>query len=240
MTTLSDIDCLIGSLCAGTAVFYALAEICPPDDTLTLSQLAARHLAPIERGLMGALRSPKRRAEFCAGRIAAKLALSKSPFHRASSPAVIGRSASGAPVLLNECHDAFLSISHSGPFAVAVVARFPVGIDLERDEARPKAFSQMFLTQAERAMLDATAAHGQQTLVNHFWCRKEAACKVGGWGSTLPFGKLESSLPHTTIDQRVIHLGSCSAAGYVASLGREPRRTMETSHTLSLGSLIHG
>lgn len=240
MTTNADILALMERLCAGTAVTFALTEVSPPDDVATLSKLAIRHLTPTEQCLLSNLRSSKRRAEFCAGRIAAKLAIAASPFCFSSTNPEIGRTPLGAPFVLGSQRSIHLSISHSATFAVAVVAGYPVGVDLERDEERPESFARLFLTQAERDEVRRMSSPARQTLINHFWCRKEAACKLGGWGATLPFASLDTSRPEATVEGRTLCLVSCASAGYVASLAVQYPQPMAPSYASCLGGSVHG
>jgi len=80
-----------------------------------------------------------------------------------------------------------LSISHSGQHAVAALADdagAPVGIDLERVEARPAAFAVDYFTPGEVAGLTGDP-EDQTEQVTAIWCAKEAALKALGVGLTV-------------------------------------------------------
>lgn len=76
----------------------------------------------------------------------------------------------------------FISVSHSGAGALAVVARVPVGCDLEdlggrsRDEV---ALSRRYFHAAEAARIEALAAKERRGLFLEQWTRKEALFKSG-------------------------------------------------------------
>jgi phosphopantetheinyl transferase len=132
-----------------------------------------------------------------------------------------------------------LSISHSGAFAVAVAAPFLVGVDLETDDVRPEALAKYFLSDYERLSVANLETAEKNTAVNRLWTRKEAACKVGGWGGTLAFSQLDCSGPMTTVQGRRLGLATDSLAGYVASLAYERHATNfdsrnATSHVQSV------
>jgi 4'-phosphopantetheinyl transferase EntD len=173
-----------------------------------------------ERALWARYRSPRRRAEFLAGRIAARRAVAQALGEDRGVELEIRRDAAGAPSVPG--HPALhVSISHSYGLAVAVAAPFAVGVDLERAEPRPEAFARMFFTDAEHARLAAAPGPEREELLHVLWTRKEAASKVGRWGGRLPFGTLDCSGETVTVSGRRIALRSAFTAGYALSVARE-------------------
>lgn len=74
----------------------------------------------------------------------------------------------GAPVTW------FVSISHSAPYAAAILDRAPVGIDIQVTREIPATGARLYLREREiEEMQRCTIAHRML----HFWCAKEAAWK---------------------------------------------------------------
>lgn len=179
---------------------------------------AGEALVGEERALYEGFRHPRRRAEFLAGRIAARRAAARA-LGRASGGGrlEIARDPSGAPCLKG--HPALqLSISHSHDVAVAVAAPFAVGVDVEVDAPRPAALARCFFCAAERERLATAPEAERQGLVNLLWTRKEAASKVGRWGGRLPFATLDCSGETIDVFGRRIAVRSARAAGYAMSV----------------------
>lgn len=185
-----------------------------------LAEAEAAALVGEERRLCARYRTPGRRAQFLAGRIAARRALALALGRSPSTPPEIGRDPAGAP-LVNDHPELRVSISHSHGLAVAVAAPFAVGVDLELDEPRPEALARHFFGAAERAALAAAPAAERQALVTELWTRKEAAAKVGRWGGRLPFAALDCTGEALTVSGRRIGLRSARAGGYALCVARE-------------------
>jgi 4'-phosphopantetheinyl transferase len=185
-----------------------------------LAEAAPEALVGQERGLYLRYRTPGRRAQFLAGRIAARRALALALGRPPAAAPEIGRDSAGAPVV-NDHPGLQVSISHSHGLAVAVAAPFAVGVDLELDEPRPEALARHFFSAAERAALAAAPAAARQALVTELWTRKEAAAKVGRWGGRLPFAALDCTGEALTVSGRRIGLRSARAGGYALCVARE-------------------
>ena len=170
-----------------------------------------------EQALGDRLREPRRRAQFIAGRVAARRALGMFLGRTVAAKVAIGRAASGAPLV--DGHGSLrVSIAHSGEVAVAVVAPFPIGVDIERNDMRPDSFARLFFTGAERRKISLAAAGERHTVINMLWTRKEAASKVGHWGGRLPFARLDCSGEVVAIDDQRLDVRSTGAAHYQLSL----------------------
>ena len=173
-----------------------------------------------ERALWARHRSPRRRAEFLAGRIAARRAVAGALGEGGAAALEIGKDPTGAPAVRG--HPALhVSIAHSHGFAAAVAAPFAVGVDLERTEPRPEAFARMFFTDAEHERLAAVPGPEREELLHVLWTRKEAASKVGRWGGRLAFGALDCAGETVTVSGLRIALRSAFTAGYALSVARE-------------------
>jgi phosphopantetheinyl transferase len=165
-------------------------------------------------------RNPRRRAEFVAGRNAARIAVGQLLGIKTPSDIEILKDATGAPFVVDHPR-VRVSITHSNQVALAVAAFAPVGVDLEADEARPAAFSRMFFSRSEQDHLSATPDEAHQTMLNTLWSRKEAICKVGRWGGTLNFSTVDCLGSDVRVADSAITVKSASAAGYVLSIATE-------------------
>ncbi len=147
------------------------------------------------------IKSPARRLEWLAGRIAAKDAvrlLLRQSHGMNLRPANIevatdsrGRPFAGGPWEALLGSSLAVSIAHKNGLAVAL-AGLPdsggtVGIDMERIESRPSEFEDMALGGREMQLLEANvaASHAQiarEEKVTRIWCSKEAYGKAVGSG----------------------------------------------------------
>lgn len=118
-----------------------------------------------------AFRLAKRREEwllarFAAKRLAVQLGITDDP--RLCTVARPMLMIDGSPV------DWFVSISHSPPYAAAMVGREPVGIDIQVVRPLPEAAAHLFLTDPEIEMVRRCVS---RDALLHFWCAKEALWK---------------------------------------------------------------
>lgn len=215
-----EIECLLSGICRPLGIAFAIRRVSVLDDEAKLRGMAEACLIGKEQHHFNALRSTKRRTEFISGRLAARAAIGAMWPDLDVKQLQIIRESTGAP-RVEGVGSMGLSISHSGSVAVAVAAPFLVGVDLEMDEIRPEALSKYFLSDIERRSLPNLSEEGRSTAVNRLWTRKEAACKVGGWGGSLTFAQLDCTGSTTTIQGRILGLVTESHAGYVASVAYE-------------------
>jgi phosphopantetheinyl transferase len=85
----------------------------------------------------------------------------------------------GCESLADALEGLHVSLSHKGTEAVAIVAKAPVGIDIESIEDRGEDFLKATFTEAERALLGEKP---QPEAVTGFWVAKEACAKKSGEG----------------------------------------------------------
>lgn len=81
-------------------------------------------------------------------------------------------------------HSIHYNISHSGQYAVLVVANSEVGVDVqEKKGKRMEATAKRFFSQEEQRVFEACKTPERQVdLFFHIWCRKEAYGKCLGVG----------------------------------------------------------
>lgn len=218
MATFAEIEAMTRSLCAPLGIASAVQLVRSRAELDVLTEEAFRHLRGAERTYFLALKSSKRQAEYCAGRIALKRLLSLPPFEIDVSRLEIIRASNGAPRLQCEGERPCVSISHSGGFAVAVAARFPLGVDLEQEEPRPDAFIRYFLSAREQVQIGTVGAARRAAAINRLWSKKEAVSKVYGWGSSLLFRDLDCSKTPVMVGTNAMDCVSASRAGFVLSV----------------------
>ena len=147
-------------------------------------------LSPSELQKYSAFRFPKRRNEWLLGRWAAKTLLQGIPAYRQYhlDQIEIQNTTQGAPYLQlpgraapEEC----LTISHSGDLAACALATgldLPVGIDLEKVEARTETFVLDYFTPAEQQLVEQFPAETRAMVVTLIWSAKESMLKALGVG----------------------------------------------------------
>jgi NAD(P)-dependent dehydrogenase (short-subunit alcohol dehydrogenase family)/4'-phosphopantetheinyl transferase EntD/3-hydroxymyristoyl/3-hydroxydecanoyl-(acyl carrier protein) dehydratase/acyl carrier protein len=137
----------------------------------TAPEIACWRLSRATLDAIDARGAPVRRRDRRVGRVAVGRALSA-----VGAPEDVENDVAGRPIAVG----ASVSLSHRDGRAVAVAARGPVGIDLERIEVRSRAFLEDWLTDDERARVGADPV--RQTAV---WSTKESVLKLLGAGLAL-------------------------------------------------------
>jgi phosphopantetheinyl transferase len=111
----------------------------------------------------------------------------------------------------------YVSLAHKGDEAVAIAAREPVGIDLEKIEEKSEGFWEAAFTERERELL---AALPRPEGAIRFWVAKEACAKKAGTGLEGNPKRLEVSAMNGDLlsvgDQKVLtmHVGDEHIAGW--------------------------
>lgn len=149
-------------------------------------------LSEQERLVYRGLSLEKRRRDWLGGRVAAKRAAQRQmalPFPRLEVRAKTEGEDRGRPELYVDgiLAGGFLSITHSHGLALATYGDTPVGLDLERVEARDHSFLELVFTEPERARLEALPAEHRDQAITAAWCRKEAYAKLLGLGLRADF-----------------------------------------------------
>ena len=149
-------------------------------------------LSAAEQAEFAALRIPRRRQDWLAGRWTAKrlvqaVRAEAGPLTLDTIQLGPARGRAPAAEWPGATHPWPLSISHCQGCAAAALNvdwPAPVGVDLERIEARPAGFVEDYLTSAERVSLSLDLER-QTEQVTAIWCAKEAALKALGVGLTV-------------------------------------------------------
>ncbi|MGE5357528.1 MAG: 4'-phosphopantetheinyl transferase family protein, partial [Bacteroidales bacterium] len=148
-------------------------------------------LSPFEHAVLAKYWAPKRRRDWRLGRWTAKNALVRA--------GAIGNGAVRAPecarlsiraneagvprVFVDDTDGEWeVSISHSGDFGLAAVARksATVGCDIETIGRRGQEFVVDWFTEAERALAAETSPEARSSIVTLIWSAKESALKALG------------------------------------------------------------
>ena len=146
-----------------------------------------------ERAVLGALRFPKRRADWCLGRWAAKQVLGSVEYE-------IRAAEDGAPEAWREGSlvPRSLSISHAGGLGLAAVASSgpPIGCDVEVMDPRSERFVDDYFTVDEVAWVRAQPDH--TLAANLIWSAKESVLKAMREGLRLDTRRVAVTVPPTT------------------------------------------
>ena len=146
-------------------------------------------LSAEEKSRLAAFSLPKRKDEWLAGRVCAKLAiedyltthLPHRLLPRRTDLSIITTD-SGRPVArLDRCHLPLpeVSISHSGDMAMAVAAVTPCGVDVQKPSPALERVSSHFCSSKERCLLASIDRHSSLAArLNLLWAAKEAARKA--------------------------------------------------------------
>lgn len=149
-------------------------------------------LGPDERRRLGAMRFPKRRADFSAGRwvlhrlLARRLLGIPDPTAATLARFDVRAGADGAPraFLDGRPVPGVVSLSHRAGAVLAAVAApgAVLGVDLKHDEPRSPGFAAEWLAPEERALLVGLREPEWSRAVNLCWTAKEAALMALGDG----------------------------------------------------------
>jgi phosphopantetheinyl transferase len=134
--------------------------------------------------------SPRRRRQWLNGRVAAKDAVREYLWRKHGDGDIfpkellVGNNAQGQPFIKPHIRETFdeslhISIAHKDLLALARVDEQPVGVDIEKIQARSDEFLNMAMTAAEIALLPQVE---RDEWVARFWVGKEAVAKLGGIG----------------------------------------------------------
>jgi 4'-phosphopantetheinyl transferase EntD len=192
----------------GTAI--AAIQETPLDNDAKRSGFVAQSLHPEEIRQAAGYRLPKRKNEFLAGRLCAKLALADYLDKRGSACRqetlatihIISRE-DRRPTLQNSSRilpdHLDISITHSNDYGGALAADCPCGIDLQRIQPTLLKVQRYFCTTAEEKLL--TTALNEYTVLSRLlllWSAKEAVQKAYSYGHAMP-GFLGLTVTRATI-----------------------------------------
>ncbi len=134
--------------------------------------------------------SPRRRRQWLNGRVAAKDAVRKYLWNKHGrsdlfpKELLISNTTEGQPRVSSHISSCFseelhISIAHKDLLAVAIAAEKPVGIDIEKIEARTQEFADLSFTAKEQGLLPQV---DRDEWITRFWVAKEAFAKCKGTG----------------------------------------------------------
>lgn len=160
------------------------------DTAILRDYISRRYLTEVERAVYDGL-APRRRRQWLNGRVAAKdavLAWLRDQGAEAVFPQelIIVNDELGAPKVQAHVTQSLpdhlhISISHKDNFAAAIVGTEPVGLDIERVEARDADFLAMVFNEHELSVL-AQGEDSPALAQTRGWVAKEAMAKAAGTG----------------------------------------------------------
>lgn len=153
-------------------------------------------LSPQELLYVARAQTLKRKSEFIAGRLAAKKAAQfmfdyePENYHLLN----ITKKEDGAPVI--DSHpECVVTISHSHDYAIALLAKRPIGLDVEKIEYRPPALVTYFCHPEEKKIYHQfkNNLERQNELLTTWWTRKEAISKYTQLGGRMLFSSMNTN-----------------------------------------------
>lgn len=143
-----------------------------------------------EQEALHSIENNKRRISRIGGRLAAREALRQWEMQHVSDacPCEILNDSAGQPYF-SDFPDLHLSITHSGSLAAAVISEVPVGLDLERGDARPLCLVEHFFSQQEQIWI-LEKKDQMSRRIDWLWTRKEALVKLKGVGARIALNRL--------------------------------------------------
>ena len=178
------------------------------------ANLTASELETLDRLLID-----KRRRDWLAGRVAAKMAgqrVTGLPLSAHEVRTITEGPERGRPYLTVGATSMYLSITHAGDAAAAIVSDKPVGLDIEVVQPRPEIETLAFSARERRAWIGLTGLE-RSAAVTRAWCEKEAISKWRGVGFRDAFSALTST--HTTQIRRgtFVHRGVLMAWAHASA-----------------------
>jgi phosphopantetheinyl transferase len=161
-----------------------LGGVALSDLTGCMPEVAGRRLSAEELSQWSGFHQGKRRAEWLAGRLAAKWAAAGLLGETAAEwqDLVIRSEGDGRPYLVAGAHAVapFISISHSGPLAAALAANLPCGLDIQEPGPKIHTVRQRFVAPEEEDILGASlpGPFTETERLTMLWAAKEAVRKM--------------------------------------------------------------
>lgn len=188
------------------------------NDSGLLSALSDRELEYVEK-----LRLKKNKVQWAAGRYAVKAALFK--YNQADSCcADVMKRNDSSPYIL-QYPELCVSITHSYPYCIGLVAKGRSGIDLERIMEPKASLIRHFYSSAERMTLGhckGTEEYTEKSIL--YWTRKEAAAKLLGLGMNLDFRSIDTTDSIIKVNDIAIRFKSAICGEFCVSVAFEEIR----------------
>lgn len=151
-------------------------------------------LSEKELEYLDTLKNVKNRIQWISGRYAVKTALFKYKLDRGAlmdlSCIDVLKEKDSSPSII-QYPELCVSITHSYPYCIGVVANNKIGIDLEKISEIKESLIRHFYSEKEQMLLESlkdTNEYSKQAMI--FWTRKEAVSKVYRLGMQMDFKKL--------------------------------------------------
>jgi phosphopantetheinyl transferase len=187
-------------------------------DSGLLSALSERELEHLEK-----LRLKKNKVQWAAGRYAVKSALFK--YNLADSCFVDVMKQNDASPYILQYPELCVSITHSYPFCIGLVAEGRAGVDLERITKQRASLIKHFYSRAERAALDSfkdMEEYDEKAVL--YWTRKEAASKLLRLGMNLDFRSIDATDSFIKVNDIDIRFESAICGEFCVSVAFEEIR----------------
>lgn len=172
-----------------------------------------------------ALKIEKNRIQWISGRYAVKSALFKYKLERAVlmdfSCIDVLKGEDSAPYI-SQYPDMCVSITHSFPYCIGLVANKNIGIDIEKiSELKESLISHFYSTQEKVILEDkkGTNEYWQQAII--LWTRKEAVSKLLKLGMQMDFKRLDTSIDTIVKGNCLIRLKSFICGEFALSIASE-------------------
>jgi len=186
-------------------------------DLNLLSVLSEKELEHLDT-----LRNEKNRIQWIAGRYAVKSALFKFKTERGLlmdlSCIDILKGENSSPCII-QYPDLCVSITHSFPYCIGLVANKKIGIDLEKITNSKDSLIRHFYTLEEQKFLEkfrGTDEYSNRAMI--LWTRKEAVSKVLKLGMQMNFKKLCTLTDAVEMESRSICLKSFTCGDFALSI----------------------
>lgn len=177
---LPDAVCYRLNIRRGDAHLDAVLAIVLGNDVVSLNEVAAQVLGPIEREYFSSLRFERRQKSYLDGRYAAKLALREAISEPDLRSIQIVKGVFEQPIVRCERNAGWaVTLSHAESLAIGLAypAGHPMGVDVERiDETRHETILSQ-LSQQEISWVESVAA-GRHEVATALWTAKEALSKI--------------------------------------------------------------
>lgn len=226
MRTLNEEDIIINFLDSLSGIyqfefcFFNMSDIEKRLKTKDFGLLSI--LSGKERVYFETLRCEKNRLQWVAGRYAVKAAFFK--YKRVDPYSIdILKGAASAPYI-EQYPNVCVSISHSYPYCIGIVAGNNIGVDIEGISEPKESLLRNFYSEAERDELKrykGTEVYARKVM--RYWTRKEAASKVVRMGMKLDFKNLDTLSDRIMLNNQSITLKSFEGEELCVSIGVEEK-----------------
>jgi phosphopantetheinyl transferase len=161
----------------------------------------------------------KNRLQWVAGRYAVKNAFSRYLNSNMDYRSIdVLRGADSAPYI-PQFPSHIVSISHSYPYCVGMVAQRKIGVDIEKISMPDKSLIKYFYTENEKhALKNCTSDDRYSGKSMIYWTRKEAVAKLLRLGMKMDFGKLDTSNDLYYENNSVIKMESLECKDFCISI----------------------